>query len=138
MKLVLDASVAVKWVLPEADTRKALTLRDEFCNQVHELIAPDILPIEVAHALTRSERRGLLQTSEASIRLADVLVTAPYLYPCRTLLRRAVAISSQARIGVYDCLYLALAEQESCEVVTADQRLAGAGFANVVLLTNLP
>jgi predicted nucleic acid-binding protein len=38
-------------------------------------------------------------------------------------LSRAVEIATQARIGIYDCLYVALAEQEHCELVTADQRL---------------
>ncbi len=39
------------------------------------------------------------------------------------LLPRAVELSSQRRIGVYDCLYVALAEREGCELVTADDRL---------------
>jgi predicted nucleic acid-binding protein len=42
MKYVLDASVAVKWVLPEADSAKAISLRDDYRKGVHELIAPDI------------------------------------------------------------------------------------------------
>jgi predicted nucleic acid-binding protein len=65
MKYVLDASVAVKWVLPEPDSPEALALRDAYRTQVHELIAPDTLPIEVAHALTRAERRKILRQSEA-------------------------------------------------------------------------
>ena len=52
MKYVLDASVALKWVLTEADSPKALALRDDFRKQVHELLAPDLFPIELAHALT--------------------------------------------------------------------------------------
>lgn len=65
MKYVLDASVAIKWALPEADSLKALALRDDYRNAIHELIAPDIFQIEVAHALTRAER------SVHSDRLAD-------------------------------------------------------------------
>jgi len=57
MKFVLDASVALKTVLKEPDSAAAIALRDDFKNQVHELIAPDTLPIEIAHALTRAERR---------------------------------------------------------------------------------
>src|SRR2546426_11155840 len=123
MKFVLDASVAVKWVLPESESAKALWLRDEFRNRVHELIAPDIFLVEIAHALTRAERRGILQPREASAKLADVLTTSPDLCPHGSFLLRAVEISSRFRIGVYDCLYLALAEQEQCEFITADQRL---------------
>ena len=138
MKLVLDASVAVKWVIPENDTPKALSLRNDLGNQVHEAIAPDTFPVEVAHALTRAERKGILQQREAIIKLADVLTTALHLHHSIPLLARAVEISSQARIGVYDCLYLALAERELCDLVTADQRLAAFGHPNVILLANLP
>jgi predicted nucleic acid-binding protein len=45
------------------------------------------------------------------------------MHPCLPLLPRAYAISSQARIGVYDCVYVALAERESCEFITADDKL---------------
>jgi hypothetical protein len=40
MKYVLDASVALKWVLTEPDSSKALSIRDDFRKQVHELLAP--------------------------------------------------------------------------------------------------
>ncbi len=138
MRLVLDASVAVKWVLPESDTPKALALRTDFINLVRELIAPDTLPVEVAHALTRAERRGLIKNQVASVKLADVLTTAPDLHAYRPMLARAVELSSQHRIGVSDCLYIALAEREQCDLVTADQRLMSPGHPQIVLLANLP
>lgn len=137
MKFFLDASVAIKWVLPEADTAKAILLRDDFRIGVHELIAPDTLLVEVAHALTRAERRGLIRPGEALLKLTDMLTTAPDLHLHRNLLPRAVSISSQARVGVYDCLYLALAEQERCQPVTADQRLTVHGFPQVILLSSV-
>jgi predicted nucleic acid-binding protein len=58
MKYVLDSSVAFKWVVAESDTPRAVRLRDEFRAAIHEVIAPDVFPIEVAHALTRAERQG--------------------------------------------------------------------------------
>jgi predicted nucleic acid-binding protein len=48
----------------------------------------------------------------------------PDLHPYLSLLPRAYELSSQARIGVYDCLYVALAEREGCPLLTADDRLA--------------
>jgi predicted nucleic acid-binding protein len=55
------------------------------------------------------------------------------------LLPRAYELSSQLRIGVYDCLYLALAEHENCDLVTGDAHLASAAKGySVVLLSNLP
>ncbi len=123
MKYVLDASVALKWALTEVDSPRALKLRDDARRRVHELLAPDTFPVEVAHALTRAERKGILTPPQATILLTDILSTAPSLYACLPLLPRAVELSSQAKIGVYDCLYVALAEREGCEVVTADDKL---------------
>jgi len=136
MKYVLDASVAVKFVLPEHDSAKALALETEFRNRIHDLIAPDTFPLEVAHALTKAERRGLLLPGQAAIRLSRILAYPPDLMPYMPLLSRAVEIASQARIGVYDCLYVALAEREGCELVTADLRLVtnlGAQFPIISL-----
>jgi predicted nucleic acid-binding protein len=138
MKFVLDASVAIKWVLPEPDTAKAILLRDDFRVGIHELIAPDTILVVVAYALTRAERRGLIRPGEASLKLVDVLTTTPNLHFHRPLLPRAIDISSQAQIGVYDCLYLALAEQERCQLITADRRLTTHGFPQVVLLSRIP
>lgn len=123
MKYVLDASVVLKWVLPEADTPRAVRLRNAYRQKLNELLAPDIFAAEVAHSLTRAERRGIFTPPEGARRLLLVLRTAPLLYPSLPLLRRAVDISSAMRVGVYDCLYVALAEREGCELVTADAKL---------------
>jgi predicted nucleic acid-binding protein len=60
MKYVLDSSVAFKWVVIEAHSDKARHLRDEFRMGLHELLSPDVFPVEVAHSLTRAERQGRL------------------------------------------------------------------------------
>jgi predicted nucleic acid-binding protein len=141
MKYVLDANVAIKWVLTEPDSPKALALRTDYQAQIHELIAPDIIPVEVAHALTRAERRNLIKQGQAAGLLAVVMMTCPPQHPYQPLLQRATAISSQARIGVYDCLYVALAEREKCELVTADAKLISklqGQFPFIVPLISVP
>ena len=80
-------------------------------------------PQELVHALTRAERQGRIPLADAVTRLIDVLTTCPILIPSLPLLLRATGISSSTLVGVYDCLYVALAERESCELVTADTRL---------------
>jgi predicted nucleic acid-binding protein len=121
MKYVLDASIALKWVLTEPDAAKARQLRDDFRNAVHELIAPDSFTLEIAHALTKAQRRSLVPDPW---RLwVDVMTTVPNLFPSLPLTPRAIQIATRARIGVYDCVYIALAEREGCEIVTADTRL---------------
>jgi predicted nucleic acid-binding protein len=116
-------------------------LRDDFRNGLHELIAPDVFPVEVAHALARAERRGIIPVGDGSVRLADVFAFMPGLHPYLPLLPRAFAIASAARHGVYDCLYIALAEREGCEFVTADdvlvRKLQGQ-FPFIVSLGSVP
>lgn len=123
MKYVLDASSALKWVLPEPLADKARQLRDNYRNSIHELSAPDIFSAEVAHALARAERRKIIGAGEAISLFADVMTTAPRFHSHRSLLPRALFIASQMKIGVYDCLYVALAEQQQCELITADERM---------------
>ncbi len=140
MKYVLDSSVAFKWVIAEVLSDKAQLVRDDYRNRIHELLSPDIFPIEVAHALTRAERQGRITAPQSAVLLADVLSTAPKLFASLPLLRRAVEISSQLRVGVYDCLYIALAEQEGSELLTADARLASlkTTFPFITELSSLP
>lgn len=104
MKYVLDSNIAVKWMLPEPDSAKALALRDDLRNKVHELISPDVFPVEVGHAFTRAERQGKISQAESMNLWADVMTTPPLFIPYLSLMPRALALSSQARIGVYDCL----------------------------------
>ena len=77
MRYVLDSSVGFKWVVTEAFSDRAQRPHDDFRNAVHELIAPDVLPIEVTHALTRAERQGRLTPPQSGVLLADVLTTRP-------------------------------------------------------------
>jgi predicted nucleic acid-binding protein len=137
MKYVLDSNVALKWVLPEVDDAKAIRIRDEYGQGIHELLSPDVFPIEVAHSLARAERRGQIKHGEGSGKMADVFTYMPDLHPYLPLLPRAFAIASQFRIGVYDCLYVALAEKERCEVLTADDRLVRALRATFPFITPL-
>ena len=140
MKYILDASVAFKWVVAEALSDKAQRVRDDYRKNIHELLSPDVFPIEVAHALTRAERQGRITVPQSAILLADVLSTCPKLFSYLPLLRRAVEFSSQLRVGAYDCLYIALAEQEGGELLTADARLASLKptFPFITELSSLP
>jgi predicted nucleic acid-binding protein len=126
MIYVLDASVALKTVLKEPDSPAALKLLDEYRQQLHELLAPDTFVIEVAHALTRAERRKVILVGEAPQLLSEVMTNRPILHAYLPLVSRAVELSSDLRVGAYDCLYVALAEREGCSLVTADEKLVKA------------
>jgi predicted nucleic acid-binding protein len=141
MIYVLDSNVAVKWALTELLSDKAQVLRDDFKNNIHELLSPDIFPAEVIHALTRAERQNRITPPEGGRLFADIMSTPPTFFPYQPLIPRAYEIASQAKIGVYDCLYVALSERENCELVTADDRLIKVLqpiFPQIIHLASLP
>lgn len=123
MKYVIDSSVAFKWVVAEIDSNKANSLRDDYRNGVHELLAPDIFPAEIANALLVAERRNRVAAGQFAPLLADVLTTCPVLHPTRPLLARVCVLAAAVPISIYDGLYVALAEREACELITADDKL---------------
>jgi predicted nucleic acid-binding protein len=141
MKFVLDSSVAFKWVVPELHSDKALRLRSDFLASVHELLSPDVFPGEVGHALTRAERQGRITLGEALRLWTDAMIRSPRLVPSLPLTHRAITISSQTRVGVFDCMYVALADREGCPFVTADDRIIKnlqPQFPFIVPLSSLP
>lgn len=114
---VIDASVAVKWVIEEDGTRAALALRR------HPLLAPDLLTAECANILRKKVRRGELTNDEAVL-AAGLLARADIdLMPMRSLLEAATRIAVLLDHPAYDCIYLAVAETLGQAFVTADERL---------------
>jgi predicted nucleic acid-binding protein len=141
MKYVLDASVALRWVLRDPLRPKALQLRSDYQPKLHELLAPDIFIAEVAGALTKAERQKIIRIGRAAVLHVDVMNTPPILHSYVPLVSRALAMSSQTRSALLDCLYVALAEREGCALVTADDKLVNnlqKHFAFIVPLASLP
>jgi predicted nucleic acid-binding protein len=141
MRAVIDASVALKSVLNEQGSDKAQVLFEEFRQGLHSLIAPDIFRVEIAHALTRAERKKIIPVGHAAILFDDVIVQPPEFFDTAPLMAKAIEISSQTRTSVYDALYLCLAFEHNCEVVTADLKFIKAlhqDFPFIVDLSLLP
>jgi predicted nucleic acid-binding protein len=141
MKYVLDASVALKWVLPEPDSQKALALRDSFQHKVDELIAPSFFPMECGYSLFRAQNKRLIVPGQPRTLLTSIMVHCPALKSVTHLLPRAVEITERHGVGFYDSFYIALAEAEACDLVTADAKLVRAlksTFPFVVEFGTLP
>jgi predicted nucleic acid-binding protein len=85
------------------------------------LLAPDIFPAEVYSALLKAERTKRINVGEARTLYASIAADIPALHPYLPLMPRAGEIASRHRVALYDCLYIALAEREACEVITVDQ-----------------
>jgi len=115
--LVIDASIAVKWVVEEDGTPAALALRKQA-----RLIAPDLLVAECANILWNKVQRDELSQEEALLAARLLEGAEIELLPTRSLLETAVRIAIALDHPAYDCLYLALALQEACRFATADER----------------
>jgi len=77
----VDASTAVRWVLPTPLQVKALKLRAEYQQNIHELIAPSHFPGEIASALTKAERQKLIPVGDAHLLIQDILNSQPCYTP---------------------------------------------------------
>ncbi len=119
MTIVVDVSIAVKWVIPEVLSDRAETVRD----QADRLLAPDLLLPEAANALWKKLIRREITAREAAQAIDLLMASGLDLRPPGPLLGRALALARRLRHPVYDCLYLALAQAEHATLVTADQRL---------------
>ena len=123
MTVVVDASVALKWVIQEENTEDALALWDQWQDGQEQVLAPPIFRSEVTNVLHRQVRRGHLHRLDALAALDSLLSAVATSEPVN-LYSRALTLAGELGIGAaYDALYLALAELQGCDLWTADQRL---------------
>ena len=120
MRIVIDASVAMKWVLDEPESQAAVALRDQ------ELIAPDLWLAEAANVLWRHARIGEISNDQAIALFAELLHAPVASLSMEPHLETALELAMEIGHPVYDCIYLALALHHRTHVVTADRRFASA------------
>lgn len=130
--MIVDASVAVKWLVAENDTDIASRLLGRT-----DLVTLDLLASEVSNAMWKKLRRGeitaLPSTLATFMSLFDrVEASAPFL-------RRATELAVELDHPAHDCFYLSLAEQFDDRVITADLRLLGklSGTRHAALVVGL-
>ena len=123
---MIDSSVAVKWLVAEPDAADAERVEDAIVAGTVVPIATDWIDVEVGNILWQKTRRQGLPPAEAEIRLAKWLAFKIARVPAADLLPEALALSLRFGTSVYDSLYLALSERETCPFVTADARLVNA------------
>ena len=122
-RFVVDASVAIKWFLPEPHDDCAARLRGEGTD----LDAPDLLYAEIGNTLWKRVRRGELTGAAAGKIVAAVSRLPIEAHPSRLLSGAALQIACSTGLTVYDSLYLATALLTDSRLVTADRRLFEAG-----------
>ena len=122
MRLVVDASVAVKWFVEEEYSVQAGRLLDGS----HELYAPRLLASEVGNTLWRKVRTGEMERGRAGALAAAISQMAVYWIEDEEVCAEAIRLSLALGRTVYDCLYLAAAHRLGATLVTADVRFANA------------
>ena len=135
--IVVDASVAVKWLLPETNSDAAQKL----LATGQELTAPSLIRLEVAAAITRKVRMGELSPDAARLGvelwLQSLTDGVLVLMESQADLENAVDLAFSLRHPLQGCLYLALARRLDVALITADPKFvhrAAAEYPNVRLL----
>lgn len=122
MRLVVDASVAVKWLVAEDGSDMAR----ELAAGGDDLHAPRLMASEIANAVWRKARLGEIEPGEAGAMTASVPGMPVRWGDDETVSADAVRLALALDRPVYDCVYLALAHRIGATVVTADLRFANA------------
>jgi len=117
---VVDASLVIKWFVPEADSDAAR----RWLDASHDYVAPDLLFPETANAVWKKVRCGELSPDEGQQLVTDLAVIAVESVSMRGLLPDAHALALRTGITVYDATYLALAVRLETTVMTGDDRFA--------------
>ena len=134
MTVVVDASVAAKWVLPPADEElvpQALGLLAQYEHGLIQFVVPDLFWAELGNILWKAVRHGRFSAFEAA-EAADAMSKRAFpTLLSREVLSRALQLAISTGRTCYDCVYIALALHIGSEFVTADQRLANAVAASL-------
>ena len=136
--VVIDANIAVKWLVREHDSAMAEALASEWKQHSVRAVAPYVLLAETANTLHQRVKQDQL-TVDAAVGLLEALTSTGIEFRhSMALYQRALEIADQLGQGaVYDSVYLALAESLDCDLWTADahfQSAARGQYANVHLL----
>jgi predicted nucleic acid-binding protein len=123
-EVVVDASLALKWIEQEPYSAEASALLENWRLRHCRLLAPALFAYEATNAIAKRVRREQLTLEAAKQRLAALLENGPALEQDPGINLRALEIMERFALpSAYDAHYLALAETRQCECWTADERL---------------
>jgi len=123
-RYVVDASVAVKWLIPEEHSECAMRLLDGWLEGGLELDAPGLLRLEVTNALRRYVERGVIDAGKAREGLGIFReIALDYHEEDWLLIEEALEASLTTGLSIYDAVYFVLARRLEATLITADRRL---------------
>lgn len=118
-RIVVDASVVVKWYVPERNHEPARALRDDYLDGDHDLLAPALLPFEVVNALKYSGHYDGDRLQEASTTVTEFGIE---FVPYRDV-GDVATVANELDLPLYDASYVSLADETDETLYTADSRL---------------
>jgi predicted nucleic acid-binding protein len=137
--LVVDSSVAIKWFLPEAYSAEASRILEQYKAGALTMIAPDLINAEFGNIVWKKHLYQGVSATDAQSVINEFRKLGLVITPTANLLDEAYRLAVTHKRTVYDCLYLALSLRESCQFVTADEKLTNAvraSISNIVLLAD--
>jgi len=126
---VVDACVAVKWLLPAAGEgllEQANRLLERHVKHELQLLAPNLIEAEIGNVLWKAVQRNRISPTEAENSVRQFTALAIHSLPTSDLLGQALQIAMGCNRSFYDSLYVALALATKTDLITADERLVNA------------
>lgn len=129
--IVVDSSIALQWVLPEVGSERAFRY-----VRAEGVISADILLVETANVLAKKVRAKDLRGEDALRALGMVKAAVTQIVRSESLVPRALELSIVLSHPVYDCIFLACAEQAGGRLATRDnpfvRRVTERGFGHLL------
>lgn len=122
MRLVVDASVVIKWYVEEVHSTEA----EHYLDARYELVAPDLLWSEIGNILWKKRMRADVTVKDSRQVVAELRRAPLKFEPVAPLVEATLDIAERIGRTFYDSVYLALAEHLACRLVTADRKLFNA------------
>jgi predicted nucleic acid-binding protein len=122
MTVVIDASIAIKWFVPENLREQAL----DVLKAEDHLAAPDLLIPDLANLALEKARRNEISSLQARTIMSGIESSGLELMPASIVCDRAIEIADTLDRSAYDCFYIATAERLDTTLITADARLCTA------------
>ncbi len=126
--VIVDANVAIKWVLREDDSHIARSLLSRWIKEQVVVLAPTLFTYEITNILYRKARQGEISLDRAKLGITKILSTGLEIADLEefgpSINIRAIELAGQFNLpATYDAHYLALAEREGYNLWTADTRM---------------
>jgi len=139
--VVVDSSVAIKWLVVEPHSAEARRILDEYQAGTLTLLAPDLINAEVGNVVWKKQRFQGMAVADAQLIVDAFRMLNFILTPTAALLNDAYRLAVAHGRTVYDAMYLALSLREGCRLATGDEKMVnalGTAFPNLVWVANWP